>query len=102
MGARPPCDTDRSVRRAARGIAAEADQIAASCLVRSAAGIALHPVAFSPDQSCEKSLAPLASATARSGCMVVAARGNGGATLLIGPISRMIRLTMPRAGRPVK
>ena len=42
------------------------------------------------------------SAFCRNGCMAAAASGNVGAQALSGPISRMTRFMMPRAGRPVK
>src|SRR5215468_5198561 len=49
----------------------------------------------------EKSPEPCASALARSGASAPAASGNSGATSDIGPTSRIRRLIMPRAGRPV-
>jgi hypothetical protein len=49
----------------------------------------------------EKSPEPWASAFARSGASAPAASGKAGATFDIGPTSRMTRLTMDRAGRPV-
>src|SRR6266478_6431158 len=49
----------------------------------------------------EKSPDPCASALARSGASAPAASGNSGATSDIGPTSRIRRLMMPRAGRPV-
>ena len=68
-----------------------------------AAGISRQPLAFCPDHSGEKSPLPCASALARK-------RRDGGGrpagtparAALIGPSSRITRLTMPRAGRPVK
>ena len=35
------------------------------------------------------------------GCVASAANGKAGASAVIGPISRTMRFTMPRAGRPV-
>src|SRR5262249_44116905 len=49
----------------------------------------------------EKSPEPCASALARNGASAPAASGNSGATSDIGPTSRIRRLMMPRAGRPV-
>src|SRR6516162_9579175 len=54
-----------------------------------------------PAHSGEKSPEPCASALARNGASAPAASGNSGATSDIGPTSRIRRLMMPRAGRPV-
>ena len=73
----------------------------ASSATIAAAGASRHPLAFCPHHSGEKSPLPAASARARSGAIADTASGNAGAGP-IGPISRMMRLTIPRAGRPVK
>src|SRR3990167_8573327 len=73
----------------------------ASSRVSSAAPMALQPLAFWPAQSGEKSPLPWLSALARKGAMAAVARGKPGATGLIGPSSRISRLTIPRAGRPL-
>ena len=62
----------------------------------------MQPLAFWPDHNGEKSLEPCLSALVRNGAMADPANGNAGAARLIGPSSRMMRLTIPRAGRPVK
>ena len=49
-----------------------------------------------------KSSDPAGSAAARSGASAPPASGKAGASGEIGPSSRITRLTMPRAGRPVK
>src|SRR5579859_2021406 len=51
---------------------------AASSRVSCAAGISLHPVAFWPDQSGEKSPEPTASAFARKGTIADVASGKAG------------------------
>ncbi|MOA46077.1 hypothetical protein D3C78_1685440 [compost metagenome] len=48
-----------------------------------------------------KSVQPRASAAARKGVSAPPASGNAGARGDSGPVSRISRLTMPRAGRPV-
>ena len=84
---------------------------AASARVMSAAGALWQAVAFCPLHSGEKSVRPAFSAAARSGAMALVASGKAGAARLspvakcvlpLPPISRITRLTMPRAGRPVK
>ena len=62
----------------------------------------LWTLRFCPDHSGVNSRLPAASAFARSGETAAAASGNAGASGFIGPTSRMRRLTMARAGRPVK
>ena len=57
--------------------------------------------AFWPDHKGVKSLKPCASAAARKGATAAVASGNAGAAAFKGPNSRMRRLTMPRAGRPL-
>jgi hypothetical protein len=74
---------------------------APSCRVRSPAGTSRPKAAACPDHKGEKSPDPAASALARSGTNAPAARGNSGARSDMGPTSRTIRLTIPRAGRPV-
>ena len=69
--------------------------------VSSAAPSGLQPLAFWPDHSGVKSVLPRASAAARSGAMAAAASGKAGTASRSGPSSRIKRLTMPRAGRPV-
>ena len=65
--------------------------------------MARQPVLFWPDHSGEKSPLPRASAAARSGASAAVERGKGGCGApRSGPSSRITRLTMPRAGRPVK
>ena len=59
-------------------------------------------LAFCPAQSGLKSPEPCFSAAIRKGVMPAVASGNAGAFGLIGPSSRMTRLTMPRAGLPLK
>ena len=54
-----------------------------------------------PAQRLVKSTLPSFSAAAFSGARPVAACGKAGASAEIGPISRMTRLGIPRAGRPV-
>ena len=49
-----------------------------------------------------KSPEPVGSVAERSGATAPPASGKAGADGDIGPTSRMILLTMPRAGRPVK
>jgi len=55
---------------------------------------------FSPLHSGVKSDEFLISALVRNAVIAVAASGNSGATLLIGPSSLIARLMMSRAGRP--
>lgn len=74
----------------------------ASARVMSAAGSSPHPLAFWPHQRGEKPSSPRLSAFARKGAIADAAKGNGGAALLMGPSSRMMRFTIPRAGPPEK
>ncbi len=74
---------------------------AASSPVSCAAEISLHPLASCPDHSGEKSPLPRLSALVRSGATTAAASGNAGTSALIGPTSRTIRFTIPRAGLPV-
>src|SRR5262245_61749988 len=74
----------------------------ASFFVSWAAGSSHARAADCPDQSEVKSLEPLASAAALSGSSAPPARGNCGASGDIGPSSRIKRLMMLRAGRPVK
>src|ERR1051326_1556330 len=74
----------------------------ANSCVRRAAETSLHPVVFCPAHSGEKSLLPMLSALARSGAIAEPARGKTGALVLIGPSSRMRRVTMLRAGLPLK
>ena len=74
---------------------------AASSATSCAAGIARQPLTSCPAHSGEKSPRPACSAAARSGASALTAVGNAGARSLIGPSSRISRLTMPRAGRPV-
>ena len=62
-----------------------------------AAGAALQAAAFCPAHSGEKSPLPRLSAFARRGARAAAARGNGGAASLSGPISRTSRFTIDRA-----
>ena len=62
----------------------------------------MQPLVFCPAQSGEKSLLPRLSAFARNGARVALAKGKAGATAFIGPSSRIRRLTMLRAGRPLK
>ena len=64
--------------------------------------MARQPLVFCPAHSGEKSPLPSRSACARSGAMAAVASGKAGATGLSGPSSRITRLTMPLAGRPVK
>src|SRR5215203_977421 len=73
-----------------------------SSRVRSAAGISLHPLAFWPDHRGENSPLPWLSALARRGAMAEVAKGKVGTAADMGPSSLMMRLTMPRAGRPEK
>ena len=68
----------------------------------SAAGASWHFVVFCPHQSGVKSVLPFDSAICRRIVTALAAVGKGGADRAIGPTSRIKRLTMPRAGRPVK
>ena len=84
-------------RRGARGTVQPA-----SSRTNCAAGIGRQPVAFCPDHNGEKSPDPRRSAAARNGASAAVASGNAGAASQSGPSSRMTRLTMPRAGRPVK
>jgi hypothetical protein len=88
-------------RPAPAAAAAQPPTPLASSRVISAAGTALHPLTFCPAQCGEKSFFPWRSAFARSAAISVVANGNSGASGLIGPSSRIKRLTMPRAGRPV-
>ena len=74
----------------------------ASARVSSPAPISLQPLAFCPAHKGEKSPFPRLSARARKGAGAAAASGNCGACAFIGPSSRIRRLTIPRAGRPVK
>src|ERR1043166_1677699 len=74
---------------------------AASALVTSPAGRSQPSATAWPHHSGEKSPEPEASALARRGASAPAASGNAGATSLTGPTSRIKRLMMPRAGRPV-
>ena len=67
----------------------------------SAAGMHRAPWAFWPDHNGEKSARPAFSAAARSGTSAFTAEGKTGGRSLSGPRSRMSRLKMPRAGRPV-
>jgi hypothetical protein len=73
----------------------------ASMRVRRDAEISRQPPVFWPAHNGEKSPMPRLSALARKGAMADAARGNLGAAALIGPSSLTMRLTIPRAGRPV-
>jgi hypothetical protein len=73
----------------------------ASDVVNAAAGISRPSANAWPAQSGEKSPLPRCSAATRSGASGVAASGKDGASLVIGPSSRITRLTIPRAGRPV-
>ncbi len=61
-----------------------------------AAGTSLHPLAFWPDHSGEKSPLPWLSARAHNGAMAEAASGKVGAAMLIGPTSFTTRFTIPR------
>lgn len=63
--------------------------------------MAWQPDVFCPAHNGEKSIEPFASAAARKGVIAVVANGNKGTWRLMAPISRMMRLTMLRAGRPV-
>src|SRR5204862_6568530 len=92
--ARTPVDRGR--------LRSQVQRRAASSLVSSAAGTFLHPPAFWPDHSGDNSPLPCVSALDRSGTTAAVASGNAGAAALIGPSSAIRRLTMPRAGRPVK
>ena len=75
---------------------------AVSSRTMSDADTALQFDAFWPAQRGEKSPFPDASAHARSGASAAGAKGKSGTLVLIGPFSRMMRLTMPLAGRPEK
>src|SRR5262249_58415956 len=79
---------------------APGDHPPANSRVSALADTFLHPLGFWPAQRGEKSPLLNASARARRGAMADAASGNAGATLLIGPSARMMRFTIPRAGRP--
>ena len=68
--------------------------------VISPAEISSHPMVFCPAQRGEKSPLPSFSASDLRGANAAAALGKSGTRKLIGPCSRMSRLTMPRAGRP--
>jgi hypothetical protein len=57
---------------------------------------------FSPHQSGVKSSTPTASAFVRKAEIAAVASGNSGVSALIGPISRMLRFSIPRAGLPLK
>ena len=69
-------------------------------MVNSEADISLQPVAFWPHHSEEKSLEFFASAACLSAPTEVAAKGNSGTSVLIGPTSRTNLLTILRAGLP--
>src|SRR5437764_8710762 len=74
----------------------------ANSRVSSEAGMALHPLGFCPLHKGEKSPKLRSSALALKGAIAVDAKGKGGAFSLIGPISIMTRLTIPRANPPEK
>ena len=70
-------------------------------MVNCAAEIALHPLAFWPHHSAEKSLEFPASAACLSAPTELAAKGKSGTFTHIGPTSRTNLLTILRAGLPV-
>lgn len=72
----------------------------ANSRVNAVAEISLQPLVFCPAHRGEKSPEPSLSALARRVLTAELASGKGGAAGLRGPISRIRRLTMPRAGRP--
>src|SRR5258705_6783810 len=73
----------------------------ASAGVSSAAGISRPSRTAWPAQRLVKSTFPSFSAAAFNGPNAVAECGNAGASVEIGPTSRITRLATPRAGRPV-
>ena len=79
----------------------QAHMAGASFLVSSPAGSSCAKCAACPDQSGTKSPEPFASDLDRRGATAPAANGNSGGTSDIGPTSRIMRFTIPRAGRPV-
>src|SRR5580698_5784145 len=74
----------------------------ARTLVRVAAGSSRASRTACPDHRFVKSLEPAPSALARSDARAALASGKLGTADEIGPSSRISRLTIPRAGRPVK
>src|SRR5215471_9496839 len=69
---------------------------------RAPAGSSRPRAAACPASMGEKSPDPCACAFACSGASAPPASGNAGATSLMGPSSRMMRLIKPRAGRPLR
>src|SRR5947209_1061113 len=82
-------------------LAIRASASLASVRVNSAAGMSWPRRTACPAQTLEKSILPSFSAAAFKGASAVAACGKTGASDEIGPTSRIRRLAMPRAGRPV-